>query len=175
MSIHFSSFRRLQVVKARNVKLTLLHPCLLYSCRQCVNPSSLTLGDQFTQIDSVRRATILRVASDPSNNLTMRLEPDRRPRRWQRKLFMHYQELKRQDWWWKLPPWFIGDNDEVMEFDWKSQIIWRAGEERDTNIWENYNTRLKEDGSADHVVEVEPKKAYKTIDDDKRRIVKRRR
>lgn len=106
----------------------------------------------------------------------MRLEPDRRPRRWQRKLFMHYQELKRQNWWWHLPPWFVGDNEEVMEFDWKSQIIWKMGErERDIDLWTNFNMRLKEDGSAEHVAQVEPKKAYKTFDQDTRRIVKKRR
>lgn len=105
----------------------------------------------------------------------MRLEPDRRPRRWQRKLFMHYQELKRQDWWWKLPPWFVGDNGEVMEFDWKSQYIWRMGDEREKNLWSNLNERIREDGSAEHVIQVEPKKAYKTLDQDTRRIIKKRR
>lgn len=139
-----------------------------------MNPSSLTLGDQFTEIDSVRRATIVRVGNDPSGSLSMRLEPDHRPRRWQRKLFMHYQELKRQDWWWHLPPWFVGDDEEVMEFDWKSQVIWRMGEERQVDLWKSINSRLKEDGTADHVIDVAPKKAYKTSDEPARFVVKKR-
>ena len=88
----------------------------------------------------------MRIATDPQDQLQVRLEPDRRPRRWQKKLFLHYQEIKRQDWW-QLPPWFIGDNDEVMEFDWKYQVIWRKGDKRETNLWERRNRNLDEDGN----------------------------
>jgi len=111
---------------------------------------SLTVGDQFREIDSVRRGTLLRLSSDPVNQLHLRLEPDHRPRRWQRKLFLHYQEIKRQTWWWGLPDYFIGDNDEVMEFDWKSQYIWRKGAEREKNLWEKHNDRLNDDGTSAH-------------------------
>ena len=62
-----------------------------------------------------------------------------------------------------------------MEFDWKSQYIWKMGDERERNLWSNLNERLNEDGSAEHVALVEPKKAYKTSDEDTRRIVKKRR
>lgn len=102
----------------------------------------------------MRRPTIVRLASDPIDVLQLRLEPDRRPRRWQRKLFMHYQEIKRQTWWWRLPPWFIGDEGEVMEFDWKTQQIWKMGPNRDETIWERTNDRLTEDGHSAHTAGV---------------------
>lgn len=121
-------------------------------CRQCVSQTNLTRGDQYTRVDSVHRGTVLRIAGDEPNTLQMRLEPDARPRRWQRKLFLHYQEIKRQDWWWTLPSdYFLGDDGEVMEFDWKDQYVWRMGDDRrEVNIWERHNGRLSSDGSSAH-------------------------
>lgn len=88
----------------------------------------------------------MRITGDPQDQLRMRLEPDRRPRRWQKKLFLHYQEIKRQKWW-QLPPWFIGDNDEVMTFDWKEQHIWQKGVDREKDLWYSKNEDLDEHGN----------------------------
>lgn len=126
---------------------------------QCVEQPELTKGDQITRIDSTHRGTIMRFASDPPGQLHWHLEPDRRPRRWQRKLFMHYQEIKRQTWWWGLPDFFIGDDNEVMEFDWKEQYVWRKGAQRQVNLWERHNTRLNEDGSSEHTKKPSSKRA----------------
>jgi hypothetical protein len=119
-------------------------------CRQCAPGVNLTRGDQYLRIDSARRGTVLRIAGDEPGQLQMHMEPDRRPRRWQRKLFLHYQEIKRQDWWWALPDYFIGDQQEVMEFDWKSQVVWRMGQDRKVTIWERHNERLATDGTSAH-------------------------
>lgn len=45
---------------------------------------------------------------------------------------------------------FIGDDGEVMEFDWKDQVVWRMGENREENLWFRHNDRLAEDGSSAH-------------------------
>jgi hypothetical protein len=55
-----------------------------------------------------------------------------------------------QDWWWALPDYFIGDEQEVMEFDWKSQAVWKMGQDREITMWERHNDRLAADGTSAH-------------------------
>lgn len=112
----------------------------------CITRANLTKGDQYTRVDSIYRPTVLHITGDPVDELQVRMEPDRRPRRWQRKLFLHYQEIKRQAWW-QLPPWYIGGADEIMEFDWKEMHVWRKGSSREEDIWARRNENLDAEGN----------------------------
>ena len=96
--------------------------------RQCVTPHPLTVLDP-----PVMRATFIHFKEQQAGHLLRRLERDRRPRGYERKLFKHHLKSKRMPWF-ELPPFEITE-DMVLKYNSEIMEVFKMGPSREETLF----------------------------------------